>query len=315
MTATSQIDEQLLDEAEAWHRALEREDADWDGYILWLEADPCRGRAFDQVELAHRIVDERIGNLVDPEFIDLPPAAPASRRGWLYGLGAAALAIAIAVPALWLQASDTVYATRLGETRSIALGSGIKADLAPASRLVVHGRDATNLELAAGDVVFTVAHDPNRHLSIDVGGYSVSDIGTIFALGLSANAVKLGVAEGHLSITPDGGTTTIVSAGQQLIALRDRKTLRMEAIDRKAIGSWRQGRLTYVDTPLAVVASDISRYSGKTVTVDPAIGDQSFSGVLAIGDGSKLLADLAEIQGLSYEETRDGIRLRAASAR
>lgn len=312
MTATSQIDERLLDEAEAWHRALERSDADWDAYTLWLEADPLHRLAFDQVELAHRIVDERIGNLAEPSVAEPLPvaAAPSSRRRWLVGAFAAVLALAIGAPLFWSSTpSDLAFATGRGETRRIALGHGVDVDLAPSTRLILHRHDATDLELVQGDALFTVAHDPRRRLSIKAGEYSVSDIGTTFGVQLSAEAVKVGVADGRLTVSGKDDTATVVTAGQQLIALRRKGTTRLATVDRRDVGSWRQGRLVYVDMPLSVVAADISRYSGKTVIVDPAIGDQTFSGVLAIGDGSRLLANVADILDLSYEETSDGARL------
>jgi transmembrane sensor len=49
-------DERIIDEALAWHHALESEDADWDGYTVWLEADPRHRLAFDQIS----IVDDAV---------------------------------------------------------------------------------------------------------------------------------------------------------------------------------------------------------------------------------------------------------------
>jgi transmembrane sensor len=317
MTARPQIDERLLDEAEAWHSALELGDADWGGYTLWLEVDPLHREAFDAVALTHRIVDERVGNLDMPVPV-VEPAAIAtavSRRRWLFGAVAATVALAFGVSTFWLHPPDRIYATSQGESRQIALGAGISVDLAPASRLVVTGGNVAELELAKGEAVFTVAHDPGRKLAIRAGEYVVGDIGTTFGVNLSDQAVKVGVAEGRLTVTPKDGDATTVSSGQQLIAPRSGGSLRLSQVAPPDVGSWRQGRLVYSDTPLTVVAADISRYSGKAIEVDPAIGGQSFSGVLAIGDGSKLLANLADIAGLAYEEKGNRARLSAGPAR
>lgn len=316
MTAASQIDERLLDEAEAWHTALERADADWEGYVLWLEMDPRHRDAFDAIVLTHRIVDERVGNLPLQPPIEEPKetATQVWPRRWPYAALAASLALAVGVSAFWLHPADTIYSTSSGETRQLALGSGIRVDLAPASRLVVSGGRSTDLELAQGEAVFTVPHDPGRTLSIKAGEFVVGDIGTTFGVNLSAQAVKVSVAEGRLTVTPDGAAATTVAAGQQLFAARDGDSLSLSPVAAPDVGSWRQGRLVYSNTPLAVVAADISRYLGKTIEVDPAIGGQSFSGVLAIGDRSKLLANFADIAGLSYEETGNRARLTAGPA-
>ncbi|HWW63270.1 MAG TPA: FecR domain-containing protein [Sphingomonadaceae bacterium] len=317
MTARPEIDERLLDEALTWYRALEQDDADWDAYTRWLEADPLHGKAFDEIALTGRIVDDHIADL---QALKAAPAAdPAeirtvSRRKWLYGSVAAALALAVGIPAL-RQQQDVVYATARGETRHIALSQGIAADLSPSTRLVVKGGDPTKLEVARGDVYFAVAHDPGRALSIRAGEYVVSDIGTTFGLNLSAKAVAVAVAEGHVSVAGEGGEATRVSAGQQLIARRDDRSTRIRPVPAANVGSWRQGRLVYDNMPLNLVAADIARYSGKTITVDPAIGDRPFSGVLAIGDGSELLANLSDLMAISYEEKGDSVRIGAAAVR
>ena len=66
----------------------------------------------------------------------------------------------------------------------------------------------------------------------------------------------------------------------------------------------KDGRLVYDNSPLALVAVDLARYSGRSVTVDPSAADLRMSGVLSIGDGSKLIGQVqallpvrADIQG------------------
>ncbi|PJG45715.1 hypothetical protein CAF53_23770 [Sphingobium sp. LB126] len=315
MTARSEIDERLLDEALAWHHALKHDDADWDAYTRWLDADPLHGKAFDEVTLTDRIVDERIDDLKilraapGPERVD---SHMISRRRWLYGSVAAALALAVGIPMFWSQHQDVVYATARGETKHIALSQGISVDLSPSSRLVVNGGDPTNLELAQGDVFFAVDHDPNRVLSIKAGEYAIRDIGTAFGLNLSPEAVAVAVAEGHVSVASESGKATRVSAGQQLIAQRGNHSAQVSPVLVGDVGSWRQGRLVYNDAPLSIIAADIARYSGKTIAVDPAISNRPFSGVLAIGDGSKLLANLSDLMALSYEEQGNSVRISAA---
>lgn len=318
MTAGPQIDELLLDEAEAWHAALESGNADWEGYTRWLEADPLHRSAFDRVALSHRIVDERVGSLlvripVEEELIEAP--LPVRKRRWPYAALAATVALAVGVSAFWLHPADATYATALGETRALALGSGIRVDLAPASKLIVHGERPEDFELAQGEAFFTVAHNPARSLSIKAGEFVVGDIGTSFGVNLSAQTLRVGVAEGRLTVTPSDAEAISVAAGQQLIALRRGGGMQVVPVAAPDVGSWREGRLVYRDTPVAAVAADISRYLGKTIEVDPVIGDQSFSGVLTIGDRSTLLDHFAQIAGLSHEETGDGARLTAGTAR
>jgi len=314
MTARSDMDERLLEEAMAWHVALESDDADWDGYTLWLEADPRHREAFDVVALTDRLVGEHRNDLRLLTAAPPPQVRRGGRRQMLFGGVAAALALAIGIPAL-MPKGDTVYATGAGETRRIALGNGAAIDLAPASRLVVKEGDENDLELAGGEAYFDVRHDPARALTIHAQGYAVSDIGTRFAMNLAGPALLVSVAEGHVAVGSEGNSPTNLAAGQKLVARGDEGTMRISRIAANDVGSWRQGRLVYDDAPLSVVAADIARYSGKAVVLDPAIRARRFSGVLSVGDGSKLLADLAAVMALRYDVQGDRIRVSAGASR
>lgn len=316
VTVRKDIDERLLDEALAWRAALESDDADWDGYTLWLEADPRHRQAFDEIALTDRIVDDRAEDLRHLRAVE-PVSAPAPvrpRHGLMFGAMAAAVALAVGIPAFWPRA-DTVYATAGGETRKLALGQGIAVELAPSTRLVAKGGNPASLELSQGDAYFVVAHDPGRQLSIKAGDYAVTDIGTTFGMSVSPQSLSVSVAQGTVSVVPQAGDPARVGAGQRLFAARGADEMRVGPIAKADVGSWRQGRLVYDEMPLAIVAMDISRYSGKAVTVDPAVRDRPFSGVLAVGDGKRMLASLADLTGLPYEVEGDRIRIGAAGAR
>ena len=314
MTAPPTMDERLLDEALAWHRALSDDDVDWESFTLWLEADPRHRQAFDEIALTGRIIDDRTGDLRQLAATPAEAERPRrfQRRKLLFGSIAAALALAVGIPSLWPRPADTVYATTGGETRSIALAGGTSVDLAPASQLIVKANDPSTLELARGEAYFSVMHDPRRTLSIRAGNYAVTDIGTKFGLNLSDDMLTVGVSEGHVAVAGDAGQSTRLSAGEQVIAQSDGQSLRRSSIDAKDVGSWRLGRLVYNDAPLSIVAADITRYSGKTVVVDPSLRNKRFSGVLAIGDGSGLLVNLANLMALSYQVEGDRIRISTA---
>lgn len=320
MSARPDVDEAVVEQAIAWHQALARDDADWDGYLAWLEADPAHRIAFDQIALLDRMVDDRAEQLRELIAVE-PVSVPASvetrgthRRWWLGGTAAAALAGVIAVPMLTMQTPDTIYATEAGQTRTFDLGQGETVQLAPASRLVARAGDPRRLELAAGEAYFAIAHDPNRVMNVKAAGYAVTDIGTRFAVKLAEESITVGVAEGHVSVAPEGGAAQKISAGQQVVG-RAGDISDARPVASADVGSWRDGRLIYENAPLRLVAADLSRYSGKKVSVDPAIREREFSGVLSIGDGSKLFENLADLMGISYRMDRDRVRLGAQPAR
>jgi transmembrane sensor len=319
MTAGSDIDERLLAEALAWHRALEGDDADWDAYVLWLEADPRHREASKEIAVTDRIVEGHREALAGLTAVgrSLDRSRTWFRRHFLQGVAAAAaIAIAVGIPLLNRHPAEETYATAAGEKRTIALANSATIDLAPVSQIKVKGSNTVNLELVRGEAFFSVVHDPARTLSIHAGDDTVADIGTRFAVNLTGEALLVRVSEGHVSIArDDGGTPVKLSAGQQLLARKQADVLDITPIAPEDAGSWRQGRLTYDHAPLSVVLSDISRYSGQEFIVDPSVRDMRFSGILVIGDGSQLLARLSEFVAVRYQTEGDRVRVSADPAR
>ncbi|MEC3909743.1 FecR domain-containing protein [Sphingobium sp. CR2-8] len=315
MTARPEMDEQMLDQAIAWQMALEQDDADWDAYLAWLEADPRHREAFDSVALMDAAISdnrEQIKPLLAPDLT--VPADPLPNRWrprllWS-GAIAASLAILAAVPILRSSADPVMYENGGTTNRSLALANGISVILPPSSRIVVTGKDAGAIELARGEAYFDVRHDPGRTLTVSAGTYRISDIGTRFAVNLANGSFRVGVAEGVVSVEAPGVAKPVrLGAGHQLVGGSGALTL--APVDVAQIGSWRRGRLSYTDTPLALVAADISRYSGKAIIVDPSVEKNHFSGSLVIGDGSKLVGDLAGVMGIAAQSSGNAVRISA----
>jgi transmembrane sensor len=310
MTARANIDETMLDQAIAWQTALESDDADWEGYMAWLEADPRHREVFDSIALVSAAVDEHrheIRHILDAQTGADTQRAP-SRRWFIGGGIAAAVALAVAIPALRAPESSVTYKAVTGKSRSIALANGTSVTLSPSSSIVVHGKQAAKIELASGEAYFDVRHDPNRSLTVSAGGYSITDIGTRFSVNLSDGVFRVGVSDGTVSVGSDQSDRDVeVSAGHQFVAGGSVQTL--SSIAATEVGSWRAGRLSYSDAPLRLVAADISRYSGRPVVVDPSLEKSHFSGTLVIGDGSRLLTDLATILSIRVRPEGNGARI------
>ncbi|WP_070155195.1 FecR family protein [Sphingobium phenoxybenzoativorans] len=316
MKARPEITEQMLDEALAWHMMLEADDADWDGYTAWLEADPLHRDAFDAVALVDAAVMDNRTAIRDLVAIRQPESSSASpsRRWMLGGAVAAAIALVFAVPMLRKDGAVSTYRTAPGESRDLALANGTNVTLSPASTIIVTGKDAAKIELASGEAYFDVRHDPSRTLTVAVNGYQVTDIGTRFVVNAAGGRFHVGVSEGIVSVTsPDGGRAVQINAGQQMFSGGGGATI--SSVPAADIGSWRSGRLSYSDAPLPIVAADIARYSGKAVTVDPSLEKKHFSGILVIGDGTRLVDDLATVMDIRVSPQKDGYRLGAAASR
>jgi transmembrane sensor len=310
LTGSGAIDEGLLEQASGWHRTLAGDDADWNGFVVWLEADPRHRQAFDTVALTERLIDDHRQRLLAilPDDRMRPPTA-ISRAMAI----AAVLAAALLLPIPLRSAGDVTYAAGI-HARRVSFDTGITIDLAPASVLVA-SRRMGRLRLARGEAYFTIRPDAARTVSVRAGRYAIADTGTRFAINLSGGSVRVGVAEGRLSITQRHSDAVIgLRAGQQMLAPPLAGTAAVSAVSRGDIGSWRQGRLAYADAPLALVAADVSRHVGRTIWVDPRIAARRFSGRLTIGDGARPAAMLGRVMKVSCSPDGDRIRLAPAIA-
>ncbi|MEC3948693.1 FecR family protein [Sphingobium sp. HWE2-09] len=318
MTARSDMDEAMLEQALAWQTALESDDADWDGYMAWLEADPRHREAFDTVALLSAMVEDHRVEIADVLEAKTPmdAASPeqSSRRFLYLGGGlAAAVALIVAVPMIQTAQSVERYSADGGKSRTIALGDGISVTLSPASQIVIRGKNARQIELAKGEAYFDIRHDPARQLSVAAGDYRIVDIGTRFTVNRLGTALRVGVADGRVTVASATMDQPVpVAAGQQLTG--DATSVTLSPAPSTDVGSWRAGRLSYTDTPIAMVVGDIVRYTGRPVSIDPSLEKRHFSGTLVIGDGSNLLADLASVLAIEVQRKGRGFHLRSGTA-
>ena len=297
--------DRITEEAAAWFVRQSDETMDWSGFTAWLEADPRHREAFD--DLCR--IDANLDSL--PKTAALPvaanDAAPAPR--WRYWAGggaiAAGLALVLAIqPPAGNGPAATAYQSSPGEVREVAMADGTRVTLAPASRLTIVGDDVR----LTGAAYFNVPHRPARLLTVHAGDLAIRDIGTRFEVASFDESVAVGVAEGQVSVAAPGVARPVrLTAGHGLNA--EGGTIRLTTLKTSSVASWRQGKLVFDDVPLALAIRDVSRYSGASITVDPSIGDQRFSGVIAIHDGGKAARDIAQILAVDARPVAGGIRL------
>ncbi len=292
-------------DAATWHARLDSPEMDWEAFGAWLDADPSHRRAYDSIAL----LDSEIGEAAPAIAALLPanadavvepmPAVRTARWRWV-GLGAGGALVAglavLLVPST--QTTAQIYTTGSGETRAVTLADGSRMQIDRGSRVSVTGGTSPVIEIADGAASFAVRHDPSRLLMVRAGGYEVRDIGTRFDVVSARGRVAVTVAEGRVSVAPiggDGTDMTTLHAGQSLDISPSTQIAERRTVDPARVADWTDGRLDYDGAPLALVAADISRYADAPLMVDPSAANLRFSGVLTIGDGSRLVDQLRAV--------------------
>ncbi|MFB0871996.1 MULTISPECIES: FecR domain-containing protein [unclassified Sphingobium] len=290
------IDEEALD----WLvRTRDPDFTDWDGFTLWLEADPAHGAAYDALMAA----DSELDSWLPTEPVAMPVAAnDAGPRGWRplrwIGGGAVAAALVAAVSIGMFTRSD-IYSvtTQPGETRTIALDDGTRVELNGGTTMRFDRNNPRFAALDAGEAAFTVRHDAADPFRVTVGDDVFEDAGTVFNIVHADNATRIGVSEGKVVYNP-GAEAIQLPAGRGLA--EDAEGLRVMAIAPEAVASWRQGRLIYANATIAQISQDIGRSLGVRLEATASARAQRFTGTIRLDrDPARFFAEAAPLMGLT----------------
>ncbi len=302
-------DQRIEQEAVAWLTRQHDDAMDWDGFTVWLEADPRHRETFDAFALLDSDLDRHAATIFPLEQANQPQPAPGKFRWAAWGGGgaiAAALALAFFVQRPEPAARPTQFATVAGETKQIRLADGTRVALAPASSLSVAGNGLA----LAGTAYFDVPHRDGRTLTITAGDFVISDVGTRFAVSNDPEGVRVDMADGVVMVGSARLAAPIrLTAGRSMIANNATGSVSLGGVVPAQVAGWRTGELRFDHAPLTVVVRELSRYSGTKVSVDPAIAERPFSGVITIRNGSSSARSLAQIMALDIQPVDGGMRL------
>ncbi len=306
--ATLELAARWLERARAGLTAQERAE-----FRRWLAERPEHAAAADMVARAWEAAPAAaaLGGFTAPAS-PVPVAAPRPARtgslrplAWGGGLAGAALA---ALALFWAsQPVSTHYATGAGERRQIALADGSQVWLAPGTRLTARigwfGRHST---VETGEAVFDVVHQL-RDFRVDAGPMTVVDRGTLFAVRLREGAApRVILARGAIAVH-DRATNALLAepAPGEAVELAAARAVTRH-VDAEALLSWRDGRLTFADTPLRDAIAAFRAQGAAIRLADPALGTLRISGAYAIGDVESFLSALASIHPVRWTRVAGG---------
>jgi transmembrane sensor len=141
-----------------------------------------------------------------------PSAVPhsqsvAMRKTWFTGWRRLAIAASIAILTILagafglLEFSSPIYATALGEQRSIQFEDGSTVELNSRSKIrIKYSKQERDVELIEGQALFHVAHDVTRPFIVAVGATRVRAVGTQFDVYKRSNGTVVTVVEGKVAV-------------------------------------------------------------------------------------------------------------------
>ena len=281
----------------------------WEAWEAWLAADPRHADVYwrlaateaDLVE-ALKSVAVATGRRALPRR--LLPAFP--RRAAI-----AAAVAAMALGGVWVtwntRPQPWSIETASGERRTVTLADGSRVSLDGATRLTLDRRDPREVTLDAGRALFEVVHNERVPFRVEVGKASLIDLGTTFDVTRLRDGARVSVSEGRVRIDQDGASATL-NAGDRVIA--SPSGLERGSVSPEAVAAWREGRLSWTNESLPVVAQDLERALGRPIRLAPSLLQRRFSGsLLARASDPDVKDRLSRLLGVEIVEDGEGWRL------
>lgn len=126
------------------------------------------------------------------------------RWPWPVAAALAAVAIAAGFFTWWQLDRGSLYATAIGEQRSIALADGSTMEVGARSRVRVRlSREGRDVELLTGQALFSVAKDPSRPFVVRTDDTRVRAVGTQFDVHRRSSGTTVTVLEGRVAVLPE----------------------------------------------------------------------------------------------------------------
>ena len=288
----------------------------------WLAADPEHQRQYRSVEATWSVADSvpQAELRAMLERTESEPAAPRRRR-FAVGLTAACALMATAGvigPRLWAPEADftQALATGKGERHRVVLpdGSLLELNTDTQAKVSLYG-DRREVELLAGEVLFTVSPDAARPFTVLSGHAQVRVTGTRFNVRRDGDAVALAVEEGSVAFSAGSWwnrTTQHLTAGYVLRHAQGEPLAAPHQENVAAITAWQRGRLVFRDTPLSQVVAELNRYLREPLRIDDRkLAQLRVAGSLPIDEPEAVLAVLPQIAPVIVLYPPDGGRVLA----
>lgn len=294
-------DETIRERALDWAvRTGDPEFDDWDGFTDWLEQSPEHARAYDAVAAAAADAAEALPHVAND---DVPFVAAPVRRRWAIGALAAALALVVGLSLTLGRHDRYMVQTAPGETSTIALADGSSLTLAGGTRLELDRDDPRYARLERGQALFAIRHDARNPFVVLAGDDRLVDAGTVFEVELDAAHMQVAVSEGLVVLNP-GKEDAQVAPGHMLSKRAGARDYILAPVAPEQVGEWREGRLTFEDAPLDLVAKRLTRATGVAFAAGEG-GGRTVSGSVLIAPLRKDPQSLGALLGATVRREGD----------
>ncbi len=282
----------------------EREATDWFGrlqsrsvstgeltdFARWRR-DPLNARAYERTEALWN-ASQTLKDDPDIENALRGALGRGRLRRWLthiatdrttltVGAGFTALAAVVLLLPLPMPWSTPAYQTGVGERSIVQLEDGSRVQLDTNSQVKTHLTDRERrVDLVAGQAYFDVHHDPAHPFVVDTGGRTiVTALGTRFDVRRDGESILVSLFEGSVAVADTVNGNSVRLTPGHSVSVTDGVFGAVGQSSAMGQPGWRDGRLTFRETPLRAALTEINRYTARPLRLArPDLADQPVSG-------------------------------------
>jgi transmembrane sensor len=270
------------------------EQADLDA---WL-ADDAHRTEFGQLQNTWTALDGlagQVGVLRHP-----PSRVPTWLRRSVGGVVAAGIAYALFLVVGMQAPTPQRFETAAAEHRLLTLADGTTVALNAESAIELVDGTEPQVDVLRGDVFIDVRNHDAAHLEVRVGGATIRDIGTRFAVASVDGGGSVAVEAGIVELRA-GGEMRVVHAGRAARFAAD-GTVVEATVERDAVAPWREQHWHFDATPLSVLAAEMARQQRIQVDIaDPSDAALTVSGTFGFAEPQRVLWAAAQVHGLELQ--------------
>jgi len=167
--------------------------------------------------------------------------------------------------------STLSYQTAVGERSTVQLPDGSKLQLDTDSAVATRfDTDQRRITLSKGQAYFQVAHAATRPFVVDAGdGVTITATGTQFDVQRASDRIVVALVEGSVIVRRGVADLATMKAGTVLEVAIGNGVIPTKRTPIETTG-WRNGHLTFRDTPLADAVAQINRYTESKLEIRKA---------------------------------------------
>ncbi len=246
-------------------------------FTLWLGAAEANRIAFKHLEDALSATDAVAQAILSEKYEDELYAEAQKPIAWRMP----AIAASIAFLSLTLSATiffnyqphphSQIYATTIGETRSVSLDDGSTVKMNTNTALaVVYERHRRTVSFDQGEAIFDVEHNTAKPFVVELPTVEIIVTGTSFNVQTLKNDTEIYVVSGTVQVRPISGQSVFLHEGDSIHIDSTGDAGAIAPFNPIEVLAWRYGKLRFSETPLQEVVDELNRYFRKKIILDDA---------------------------------------------